>query len=155
MHYSRAALAAVLALTGCATVFEGTMQEVTVNTNPAGASCTFEREGLVVGSIVTTPASTPIRKSKYDLTIKCDKPGYEQAVYLNHSGTTATIAANVAADILLTAGVSSIVDSASGADNKYDTVVNLTLPPKQQPAAVPVAPVIASPLPSGDRANRR
>ena len=34
--------------------------------------------------------------------------------------------ANVTADLLLTAGVSSIVGSASGADNKYDSVVNLT-----------------------------
>jgi len=75
-----------------------------------------------------------VRKTKYDLMIKCDKPGYEQASYLNHSGVTAAIAGNVAADILLTAGVSSIVDSASGADNQYDSVVNVTLIPKAVPA---------------------
>ena len=77
-----------------------------------------------------------VRKTKYDLMIKCDKPGYEQASYLNHSGVTAAIAGNVAADILLTAGVSSIVDSASGADNQYDSVVNVTLIPKAVPAPV-------------------
>ncbi len=75
-----------------------------------------------------------VRKTKYDLMIKCDKPGYEQASYLNHSGVTAAIAGNVAADVLLTAGVSSIVDSASGADNQYDSVVNVTLIPKAVPA---------------------
>ena len=32
---------------------------------------------------------------------------------------TAVIAANIAADVLFTAGISSIVDSADGADNKY------------------------------------
>ena len=142
MHYARIALMIALGgLTSCATVFEGTMQEITVNTNPAGASCAFEREGRVVASIAQTPASTPVRKSKYDLTIRCDKPGYEQAIYLNHSGVTATIAGNVAADILLTAGISSIVDSASGADNQYDPVVNLTLAPR--------APWTSTPAPDG------
>ncbi len=38
-------IAAVIAVAGCATVFEGTSQEITVNTNPAGASCVFERQG--------------------------------------------------------------------------------------------------------------
>jgi hypothetical protein len=126
--------AAVILCAGCATVFEGTSQEITVNTNPAGASCVFERQGTVVASIPRTPAATMVRKMKYDLMIKCDKPGYEQASYLNHSGVTAAIAGNVAADVLLTAGISSIVDSASGADNQYDSVVNVTLIPKAVPA---------------------
>jgi PEGA domain len=124
-----AAVAFGTALTGCATVFEGTSQEVSVVTNPPGASCTINRQGMAVGSIAATPATVNIRKSKYDIMITCSKPGYENANYLNHSGTTSTIAANVAADILLTGGLSSIVDSADGADNKYDSVVNLTLLP--------------------------
>lgn len=118
-----------VALAGCATVFEGTSQEITVNTNPEGALCVFERQGLEVGRIASTPGTANIRKSKYDITIKCSKPGYAEASYLNHSGTTATIAANVAADLILTAGLSSIVDSADGADNKYDSAVNVSLTP--------------------------
>lgn len=129
-----------LAVAGCATVFEGTTQEITVVTNPAGASCVFERQGIPIGNVSNTPVATSIRKSKYDVTIKCDKAGYEQAVYLNHSGVTAVIAANIAVDILLTGGIVSIVDSATGADNKYDSVVNLTLVPKGPPA-VPAPPV--------------
>jgi hypothetical protein len=125
-----AALAAIgIALSGCATVFEGTSQEITVVTNPAGAVCVFERQGYEVGRVANTPGTANIRKSKYDITIKCDKPGYAEASYLNHSGTTATIAANVAADLILTAGISSIVDSADGADNKYDSAVNISLTP--------------------------
>jgi len=89
----------------------------------------FDRLGDQIGTIASTPGTANIRKSKHDITIVCDKPGYQQAQYRNHSGTTATIAANVAADILLTAGLSSIVDSADGADNKYDSAVNLTLIP--------------------------
>jgi hypothetical protein len=45
------------------------------------------------------------------------------------------IGANIAADLILTAGLSSIVDSADGADNKYDSVVNISL--------VPLAPTVA------------
>jgi len=99
-----AAAAAVLCasgLAGCATVFEGTSQEITVTTNPPGASCMFERLGDQIGTIASTPGTANIRKSKHDITVICDKPGYQQAQYRNHSGTTATIAANVAADILL------------------------------------------------------
>jgi hypothetical protein len=132
-----AAMAALgVALAGCATVFEGTSQEITVNTNPTGAVCAFERQGLEVGRIANTPGTANIRKSKYDITIKCNKPGYAEATYLNHSGTTATIAANVAADLILTAGLSSIIDSADGADNKYDSAVNVSLTPL---SAIPAA----------------
>jgi hypothetical protein len=131
MRHSTLAMIAMIGvgLSGCATVFEGTSQEITVNTNPPGAQCVFDREGREVGRIGSTPGTANIRKSKYDLTIVCTKDGYQSATYLNHSGTTATIAANVAADLILTAGLSSIVDSADGADNKYDSAVNLSLQP--------------------------
>jgi hypothetical protein len=143
MRLSAAAAIAALGigLTGCATVFEGTSQEISVVTNPPGASCTFERQGMQVGTIVNTPGTANIRKSKYDIMIKCEKGGYQDASYLNHSGTTATIAANVAADIVLTAGLSSIVDSADGADNKYDSAVNITLIPSSYIPPEPAKPL--------------
>jgi hypothetical protein len=129
---------------GCASVFDGTSQEIKVVTNPAGAACVFEREGFPIASVSPTPGTALIQKTKYDVTVKCDKTGYEQAIYLNHSGVSAAIAGNIAADLILTAGLSSIVDSATGADNKYDSVVNLTLAAKApMPAAyipVPVSP---------------
>ena len=125
-----AAVAALgVAVSGCATVFEGTSQEITVNTNPEGALCVFTRQGLEVGRGANTPGTANIRKSKYDIIVTCSKAGYQTGTYLNHSGTTATIAANVAADLILTAGLSSIVDSADGADNKYDSAVNISLAP--------------------------
>jgi hypothetical protein len=117
------------ALTGCVSVFEGTSQDISVNTTPSGASCVFEREARAIGALPTTPGTLTVRKSKYDITIKCDKPGYQQGTYINHSGTSAAIAANVVVDLVLTLGVSSIVDSANGADNKYDSVVNIMLAP--------------------------
>jgi hypothetical protein len=148
--------AAGMMLSGCATVFEGTSQEITVVSNPSGASCVFERQGLPIGTIPSTPGVLNIRKSKYDVMIKCNKPGYAEADYLNHSGTTATIAANVAADLVLTAGLSSIVDSADGADNKYDSAVNVTLLPAlpaAAPASLPTAPAPAPAVRSTSSTN--
>ncbi|HTF44080.1 MAG TPA: hypothetical protein VK641_09285 [Terriglobales bacterium] len=133
--HSVGCLAVSVALSGCATVFEGTSQDITVVSNPAGALCVFEREGIVVGRILSTPGTADIEKSKYDLTIRCNKPGFAEASYLNHSGTTATIAANIAVDLLFTAGVASIVDSADGADNKYDSAVNISMVPSTSPVA--------------------
>ncbi|HKX07235.1 MAG TPA: hypothetical protein VJN67_03545 [Stellaceae bacterium] len=141
------AAASVLPCVGCVSVFEGTSQDIHVATSPAGATCVFERQGQNIGSIVNTPGVLTVRKNKYDITIRCDKPGYEQASYNNHSGVSAAIAANIAVDILLTAGIASIVDSANGADNKYDSVVNLTLIPvvPQAAGAAPAPPSAAAP----------
>jgi hypothetical protein len=87
-------------LTGCVSIFEGTSQDIHVVTNPGGATCTFERQGANIGQVAVTPGILTVRKTKYDITIKCDKPGFQQASYLNHSGVSAAIAANVAADII-------------------------------------------------------
>jgi hypothetical protein len=114
------------ALSGCATVFEGTHQAITVNTNPAGANCTLNRspEG-VIARVNRTPASVTIKKTKYDMTIKCYKPGYEEATYLNHSGA----ALATFGDAVIGGATAWAVDSALGADNKYDGAVNVTLVP--------------------------
>ena len=122
-------VASAVLLSGCATVFDGTSQEITVNTNPSGASCVFVREGIAIGTVPNTPGLVNVKRRKYDITIKCDKPGYLEATYLNHSGLTHLLAANIVADVVLTAGISSIVDSADGADNQYDNVVNISLAP--------------------------
>ena len=124
-----AVLCLAFCTTGCISIFEGTSQDINVVTNPGAAVCVFNRQGMDIGTIASTPGKLRVKKNKYDITIKCSKPGYQEAYYLNHSGVDAAIAANVVADLVLTAGVSSVVDSATGADNKYDSVVNLTLMP--------------------------
>ena len=137
-----AACAAIcVALSGCASIFDGTSEEITVNTNPSGATCVFYRQGVQIGTVVSTPGLLNVKKRKYDITIKCNKSGFAEASYLNHSGTSNLIAGNIVADVVLTAGISSIVDSADGADNKYDPVVNISMVPVgygSSPADYPV-----------------
>jgi hypothetical protein len=141
-----AAVAALgMAVSGCATIVgEGTTQNISVMSDPPGATCIFYSQGQPVGTIQNTPGNLIVRRTKYDMTIKCNKPGYNQAEYFNKSGLNSLVAANVAADLLLTAGISSIVDSASGADNEYTGTVVIGLTPTGTvPAAPPPAPAAA------------
>lgn len=141
-------------LAGCATLLEGTSQEILVSTNPTGATCTLEREGQIISTITATPAAALVKRRKQDITIKCKKDGFQDAVYVNDSGlASGSVAGNVAADLLLTGGLSSIVDSASGADNQYESTVNITMIPAGPTApTVTTAPVAVVPAtPSSDK----
>jgi hypothetical protein len=117
-----------LTVTGCASIIEGTSQEISINTNPAGADCALKRQDQVIARVNPTPAATTIKKTKHDITILCDKAGYQEATYLNHSGAAGATFGN----IVLGGGIGWAIDSASGADNKYDSPVNITLVPVQK-----------------------
>jgi hypothetical protein len=124
-------------------VGEGSSQNLAIMTNPGGATCTLTRHGETIGK-VETPGNIIVKRRKYDINIACNKPGYGEAEYLDKSGLSSMVAGNVAADLILTAGLSSIVDSANGADNEYTTPVVIGLSPTDsaqpvstvQPAAV-------------------
>ena len=126
------ALAAIgLGLGACSSIVQGTDQEIAVNTNPPGASCTLEREGQKIAELANTPGSVTVSKTKHDITIICDKDGYQTATYINDSGwESGSGAAGIALDVILTLGVSSAIDSATGADNRYESPVNMTLIPE-------------------------
>ena len=117
--------ATVLLLTSCSSIIEGTSQEITVNTTPDKAQCDLVREGIVIASIASTPASATIKKTKNDITIKCNKPGYQEATFFNKSDVDGATVGN----IILGGGIGWAIDSASGADNKYLSPVNMTLVP--------------------------
>jgi len=115
-----------LSLSGCAAIFEGTSQQITINTTPTGANCTMMRQDMQIAVVPSTPGSATIRKNKYDILIRCKKDGYEEATYLNHSGV-AGVAFVDAVGGIITGGIAAAVDSGTGADNKYDGVVNISL----------------------------
>ena len=131
-----AVLFAASSLTGCASVIEGTSQEILVNTNPAGANCTLEREGNVIARVAQTPGGATIRKTKHDITLRCTKDGYQEATYLNHSGAEGATFGNM----VLGGGIGWAVDSASGADNHYDGIVNISLVPAGAAVAASAPP---------------
>ena len=134
------AVTAAVALSGCASVIEGTSQEIVVNTNPPGADCALNREGAVIARINPTPAGATIKKTKHDITISCQLAGYQPATHLNNSGAAGATFGN----IVLGGGIGWAIDSASGADNKYESPVNITLVPLQ-PAAVPAPSAVNAP----------
>jgi len=115
-------------LSACSTIIDGRSQELTINTNPAGAKCELHRKDLVIGTIESTPSSVYIEKTKYDIKVTCNKKGYQEATYLNRSGSAGATWGNIVAGGFIGWGV----DSATGADNKYDSPINITLVPEEK-----------------------
>lgn len=116
--------AALLALSGCSSVIEGTHQEILVNTNPPGASCDLSRGGATIGRIASTPAAVTVSKTKDDIAVVCRKAGYRDASLVDRSGVSSAVAANA-----LNGAIGWGIDSITGADNKYDRTVNVALTP--------------------------
>jgi hypothetical protein len=81
-----------------------------------------------------------VQKTKVDLFVVCDKPGYASATYVNRSGLAVATYANV-----LTLGLAWAVDSSRGADNKYEGEIELSLAPGG--TAVPIQQAPPPPAP--------
>ncbi len=127
-----AVVAVAIFMWGCSSITQGTTQEIFVNTIPAGANCTLMRNGVQLNGVPNTPGGVTVDKTKHDIIITCNKAGYQEATYYNNSGwESGSGAAGIALDVVLTLGVSSAIDSATGADNRYESPVNITLVPEQ------------------------
>jgi hypothetical protein len=120
-----AGLFALIGLSACSSIIEGTSQQISVVTNPAGASCRFDRNGETIGVVNPTPGGLVVKKTKHDIDVICTKDGYEEARFHNKSGIQEATFGN----IVLGGGIGWAIDSASGADNKYEPAVNMTLNP--------------------------
>jgi hypothetical protein len=83
-----------------------------------------------------------VSKTKDNITIKCSKQGFEDATYFNESGMAATSFGNTVFAGTLGLGIPIIVDSATGADNKYDPDVSITMVAKTE--KVPVSGAVPS-----------
>ncbi len=113
----------LLSLTACSSIIEGTNQQIVVNTNPPGADCALMRENIVIGRVNPTPGAVTIQKTKHDINVVCNKKGYEEATFFNNSDAAGATFGNIIAG----GGIGWAIDSASGADNKYTSPVNITL----------------------------
>jgi hypothetical protein len=117
------------ALSACATIVSGTSQNITVESEPAGATCKMTRANSVVGA-VETPATVKVERSKDNIEVTCDKQGHQPASEILSASFTGTTIGNV----LLGGLIGVAVDAASGANNRYPEYVFLVLNPGQFPS---------------------
>jgi len=127
-------LVALALLSACATLVEGTQDNVSLTSQPAGAACTVDRDGERV-SALSTPGNFSISKSRRELTVSCTKDGYGPATAQVESSFTGTTLGN----ILLGGGVGLIVDAASGANSRYPRNVHMEMTELPRPAVAPMA----------------
>ena len=116
-------LSCFVLLSGCASIIEGRAQEVTINTTPAGATCSVERNNTPLGTILSTPGTLYLEKTKDNILIKCNKAGYRETTYLNKSGYPQ----DNWIYILVGGPVGWGIDSATGSDNQYTSPVTINL----------------------------
>ena len=69
---------AALTLAGCATVIDGTSQEIYLESN-VDAKCNITQGGTVIVSNMTVPGSRRIPRRQQDLILDCNAEGYEPA----------------------------------------------------------------------------
>lgn len=127
-----AALAAsVSLLAACSTIVEGTDQSVTVMTDPSGASCKLQTGSRVVAVVNPTPGTVQLDKSKDNVSVLCEKDGYQPS-----AGTLASSFEGMTFGNIIFGGIIGVgVDAASGAMNKYPDSVTIQLAPNSFPSA--------------------
>jgi hypothetical protein len=146
MRNTLLAACAAAGLAGCSSIASGTSQEIAVSTTPPGADCTLNRQGLSIGRISATPGAVTVQKTKYDITIVCNKDGFQQATLLDHSGVDGATFGN----IILGGGIGWAIDSASGADNLYKGKVFIVMAPVGAPPPPQAVPAPVQPPPKAE-----
>lgn len=123
--------AACVALSGCATIVEGSSQSIAVATPPTtGATCVLSNSA---GSwTVTSPGIATVDKSSDPIKATCSKPGWQNGLASIPSKFEAWTVADMVTPPFL--GIS--LDVASGAINKYPNAINV---PMQASSAAPDA----------------
>jgi hypothetical protein len=111
-----------LTLSSCASTMSGNSQNITIASNVNGATCSLQNEK---GNwSVQTPGSSVVTNSRENLTVRCQKNGYETAVVSvpsKHKDSATW------GNVLLGGGVGYIWDRKTGAAYVYPSTINLTL----------------------------
>lgn len=123
--FATAAIAAMGAtLSGCATVFEGATQTVSVSSPPVrGARCALFTESAYRD--VITPGSVTLPRSRKDLTVVCTKNGFKD--------TRMTVGSHfnfVTFGNFVVGGVTGlVVDASTGANDSYPGEIEVPMEP--------------------------
>lgn len=128
------------AASGCATVIKGSSQEIAVNTVPVdGAECTLHSsEGTWR---LTTPGKVKVDKTKNDITLTCEKPGYRTSTDTVVSGFEAWTLGNLVLGGIIGLGV----DAATGSINEYPHSYTVQMRPLERAATTPDNRPISTP----------
>ena len=130
-------------LSACATIVNGTSQSVTVSTTPPAATCTLDRVGARIGAVAQTPGSVRLDKSKNDLSVTCNKAGYQTATVVREPSLSGWTAGNIVFG-LVGVGIGAVVDASSGANYEYPADIRLDMvadvPAPLPPIALQAAP---------------
>jgi hypothetical protein len=123
-----AAIAAACALVaGCASIVDGSTQQVTVGSSPDGAACIVSNE---VGRWpVVAPGTVTVQKSQSVLTVRCSKDGWKDGV--SYAAPRMSSMAAVGAMMPYVGLIDAAVDASSGAAMKYPDTVLVILKPMQ------------------------
>lgn len=108
--------------TGCASMFTGTSSNINITSTPSGADCDLAGHG------VHTPGNILIPKSSSNLTVNCQKQGYEAGSTPVQSTFNSTTLLNILTVYFLVIGT--VVDFATGAAWEYPSNVNVNLVPE-------------------------
>ena len=119
-------ISAILTLSACSTITDGTTQEINVKTTPAGAACTLARNNEVIYRFSSSPHRVIVSKSKHPVLITCNKAGYKQGSFVNTPRTAKSSGNNAYVGGLI--GV--LIDSSTGASNEYQEHVHIDLEKK-------------------------
>ena len=135
-----AAVAALgIAVSGCASIIEGTTQSIAVTSPPTdGAKCVLKSsEGTYY---VTTPGNAMVHKTKNDLDVNCSRIGFKDAHTTIPSHFNGATAGNILAGGVIGLGI----DAATGANYNYPTDFAVTMVPSD-PAPAAVEPATTPP----------
>jgi hypothetical protein len=110
-----------LAISGCASITQGTSQTLTFNLEPKEINCQVTRDGDgTIGSVTYQNSSLTVSKDKDDIIVSCKAEGYKpKSVKIVSSASAAGVTG-----VLLDFG---ITDMITGAMYKYPDSHNIAL----------------------------
>jgi hypothetical protein len=112
-------------LPGCASIFQGRLQNISVQSTPESAHCDLFRKAGHPLSVSATPAMVTVTRTKNDIVVTCQLAGYRPARQRLHSGVSGMAIGNV----LLGGFIGWSIDPARGTDNEYPFAINLQMGP--------------------------
>lgn len=113
---------AILTNTGCAAMFTGTTSNINITSTPSGADCDVSGHG------VHTPGNVVVEKSSSNLSVVCQKEGYEAGTSKAESTFNTVALVNILTVYGMVIGF--IIDFATGAAWEYPSHINVNLPAK-------------------------